>query len=125
MHSDPTIGLHLLPAFRTPKTSKAPRRTPIRATITQADIDEMADAYESGMCDFARANAVCRSLRRRLNQPELRVERTTEGLCAKDGNKSVELGSELQAWLGEFERGIPVSPRSFVVHVPESWAQRF
>ena len=94
----------------------------VRLDVTQEDIEEMYDRYDSGMADSTTANAVCLALRKKLHpeyHPKIEFASRHHACRLKLGEDHFSLPMPLFWWLHELTLGKIVSPSSFTIVLPE------
>ncbi|MEN8715741.1 MAG: hypothetical protein ABF384_12600 [Verrucomicrobiales bacterium] len=89
--------------------------------VSQDDIQEMNDRFNSGMCDVGTANAVSIALRKRFKAKYIpRVEFASHHNACKlrIGTQTYSLPQSLFWWLRESQNGTAVKPSrfSFAIH---------
>lgn len=87
--------------------------------IDAGDIEEMLDAYDSGMCDISTANCLTRAIARRL-PGDRRVRLLRQGrnrVEVEVWGQRLPLSPELLQWLRTAETGGRVEPVDFVLHI--------
>ena len=94
----------------------------IRLVVTQNDIDEMYERYDSGMADLTTANAVCVALRKKIGDqfhPQIFLPSQRRGCRLKMGSECFPLPEELHDWLEKTNQGRVVCPTTFLIRLPE------
>ena len=95
---------------------------PFTCQITNRDIEDMRDRYDSGMFDQTRSNAISLALQRAFPGNGIQVVRRGTTLMAQSSDAEVELGPGLAIWLRRLEAGCAEEPVSFVFPAPACWA---
>lgn len=91
--------------------------------IDAGDIEEMLDAYDSGMCDISTANCLTRAIARQLSgDRRVRLLRLGQDRVEVEvWGQRLPLSPELIHWLRTAETGGHVEPVDFVLHIAEPY----
>ena len=107
--------------MKRPPKKNLPSAKCLHCRVELTDVEEMFDAYDSGMCDIITSNCISRAVSRRL--PDMNKVR----LRRHDGVGELEIRSEripvpdrLMRWLADAETGKRVEPIDFVLRIPET-----
>jgi len=102
-----------------------PATIPVSLAIRKKHIEKMLDAFDSGMCDQGRSNAICRAMKSELKLPSsLRVHFHNGHLEAFCRGEIALLPDEAGDWLQAAMTGLHVYPASFDLELPSSWFRR-